>query len=158
MANVPLNDPNVDAPAIAPAPVNPDHAPAQPVGLGDGFAPHWIRNNIPNNQNEKELVNERNVKEFYREFDEYMCWMLQNHQKSEGSFPLHFGLQVREPPADPSARSVSAPYPDDPYVVTRDAAIADAAIATFGIDDDDDDIAPIDSQPHEPCGSPRDTH
>nr|GFC26338.1 hypothetical protein [Tanacetum cinerariifolium] len=51
MANVPLNDPNVDAPAIAPAPVNPNHAPAKPVGLGDGFAPHWIGNNIPNNQN-----------------------------------------------------------------------------------------------------------
>nr|GEV28989.1 hypothetical protein [Tanacetum cinerariifolium] len=51
-ANVPPNDPNVDAPAIVPAPMNPDHAPAQPVGLGDGFAPHWIRNNIPNNQND----------------------------------------------------------------------------------------------------------
>nr|GFC77641.1 hypothetical protein [Tanacetum cinerariifolium] len=47
--------------------------------------------------------------------------------------------------------------PDDPYVVTRDAAIADAAIATFSIDDDDDDIAPMDSQPHKPRGSPRDT-
>nr|GFC13702.1 hypothetical protein [Tanacetum cinerariifolium] len=31
MANIPPNDPNVDAPAIVPAPVNPDHAPAQPV-------------------------------------------------------------------------------------------------------------------------------
>nr|GEU96003.1 putative reverse transcriptase domain-containing protein [Tanacetum cinerariifolium] len=51
MANVPPNDPNVDAPAIVPAPVNPDHAPAQPVGLGNGFAPHWIGDNIPNNQN-----------------------------------------------------------------------------------------------------------
>nr|GFC81707.1 hypothetical protein [Tanacetum cinerariifolium] len=51
MKNVPPNDPNVDAPAIVPAPVNLDHAPAQPVGLGDGFAPHWIGNNIPNNQN-----------------------------------------------------------------------------------------------------------
>nr|GEY41890.1 putative reverse transcriptase domain-containing protein [Tanacetum cinerariifolium] len=30
MVNVPLNDPNVDASAIVPAPVNPDHAPAQP--------------------------------------------------------------------------------------------------------------------------------
>nr|GFC98201.1 hypothetical protein [Tanacetum cinerariifolium] len=30
LANVPPNDPNVDAPAIVPAPVNPDHAPAQP--------------------------------------------------------------------------------------------------------------------------------
>nr|GEY03053.1 hypothetical protein [Tanacetum cinerariifolium] len=31
MANVPPNDPNVDASAIVPAPVNPDHAPAQLV-------------------------------------------------------------------------------------------------------------------------------
>nr|GFC57749.1 hypothetical protein [Tanacetum cinerariifolium] len=51
MANVPPNDPNVDAPAIVHAPVNPDHAPAQPVGLGNDFAPHWIGDNIPNNQN-----------------------------------------------------------------------------------------------------------
>nr|GFC34825.1 hypothetical protein [Tanacetum cinerariifolium] len=49
--NVPPNDPNVEAPAIVPALVNPDHAPAQPVGLGDGFAHHWIGDNIPNNQN-----------------------------------------------------------------------------------------------------------
>nr|GEY73118.1 hypothetical protein [Tanacetum cinerariifolium] len=107
---------------------------------------------------EKELVNEKNGKEFYREFGEYMCQMLQNRQKSEGSFPLPLSLQVREPPAEPSARPVLAPYPDDPYAVTRDAVIADAAIATFGIDDfDDDDTAPIDSQPHEPRGSPHDT-
>nr|GFC42022.1 hypothetical protein [Tanacetum cinerariifolium] len=52
--------------------------------------------------------------------------------------------------AEPSARPVSALYPDDPYVLTKDAAIADAAIATSGIDDDDDDTAPMDSQPHEP--------
>nr|GEW04817.1 putative reverse transcriptase domain-containing protein [Tanacetum cinerariifolium] len=51
---------------------------------------------------EKELVNERNAKEFYQEFSEYI-----------------------------------------------DAAIADAAIATFGIDDDDDeDTALMDSQPY----------
>nr|GEY96733.1 hypothetical protein [Tanacetum cinerariifolium] len=183
MAKLPPNDPNVDAPTIVPALVNPDHAPAQPVGLGDGFAPRWIGNNIPNNQNgwieedaeeeekypeeepedddddiemddeaekkfkeqdryflglgcdniemdrtvrnvmsdlsglkklvkglsdrfdeyerskvfdakrvqEKELVNERNGKEFYREFDEYMCRMLQNRQNSGGSFPLPLG-------------------------------------------------------------------
>nr|GFC96627.1 hypothetical protein [Tanacetum cinerariifolium] len=29
MANAPSNDPNVDASAIVPTPVNPDHAPAQ---------------------------------------------------------------------------------------------------------------------------------
>nr|GEW42488.1 hypothetical protein [Tanacetum cinerariifolium] len=356
MANVPPNDPNVDAPAIVPALVNPDHAPNQPVGLGKGFSPHRIGDNIPNNQNgwieedveeeeedpeedpeedseeepeddddmemddeaevidpymddgsnnppppnsedegtpptspvipdadgqpvpliasfgqnfhfgessstanlltgnsmivstgpmypnlgmawkrlgkmekfmseridteerikkkfkeqdrhflglgcdniemdrtvrnvlsdlsglkklvkglsdrfdeyerskvdakrvlEKELVNERNAKEFYREFGEYMCRMLQNHQKSEGSFPLPLGSKVQEPPAEPSARLVPAPYPDYPYVVTRDAAIADASIATSSIDDDDDDTAPMDSQPHKPRGSPRDT-
>nr|GFB85958.1 hypothetical protein [Tanacetum cinerariifolium] len=106
---------------------------------------------------EKELVNERNAKEFYREFGEYMCRMLQNRQKSKGSFPLPLSSQVREPPVEPSARPVPAPYPNDPYVVTRDAAIADAAIATSSIDDDDDDTAPMDSQPHEPRGSLRDT-
>nr|GFA04658.1 hypothetical protein [Tanacetum cinerariifolium] len=79
----------------------------------------------------KELVNERNGKEFYREFSKYMYRMLQNHQKTEGSFPLPLSSQVREPPANPSARPVPAPYPDDPYVVTRYAAIADAAIATL---------------------------
>nr|GFC55842.1 hypothetical protein [Tanacetum cinerariifolium] len=39
----------------------------------------------------------------------------------------------------------------------KDAAIADAAIATSGIDNDDDDTTPMDSQPYEPRGSPRDT-
>nr|GFD39503.1 hypothetical protein [Tanacetum cinerariifolium] len=86
-----------------------------------------------------------------------MCRMLKNLQKSEGSFRLPIGSQVREPSAEPSIQLVSAPYPDDPYVVTRDAAIADVAIATSSIDDDDDDTGPMDSQPHEPCGSPRDT-
>nr|GEW39930.1 hypothetical protein [Tanacetum cinerariifolium] len=312
MANVPPNDPNVDTPAIVPAPMNLDHAPTQPVGLGNGFVPHWIGDNIPNNQNgwieedaeeeeedtevdpkedpeedsegnddddmeiddeaevidpymndgsnnppppnskdeetpptspvipdadgkmekhmseridtegrvkkkfkeqdsyfvglccdniemdrtvrnvisdlsglkklvkglsdrfdeyerskvfeakrvlEKELVNERNGKEFYREFGEYMCRMLQNRQMFEGSFPLPIGSQVREPPAEPSARPVLAPYLDDPYVVTRDAFIATAVVATSGInnDDDDYDTAPIDSQPYEPRGSPRHT-
>nr|GEX53626.1 putative reverse transcriptase domain-containing protein [Tanacetum cinerariifolium] len=328
MANVPPNDPNVDASAIAPAPVNPDHALAQPVGLRNGFVPHWIRGNIHNNQNgwikedpkeeeedseedpkeddddiiemddeakvidpymddgsnnppppnsedeetpptshvipdadgqpippiasfgqnfnfgkssstanlltgnskidtegrlkkkfkeqdrhfvglgcdniemdkavrnvmsdlsglkklvkglidrfneyegsnvfkdkkvlEKELVNEKNRKEFYREFDEYMCRMLQKHQKSDDSFPFPLGLQVREPPAEPSARPVPALHPDDPYDVTRDTTVAVvAAVATFGIDDDD--IAPMDSQPYEPqpChleGAQKETH
>nr|GEZ15189.1 hypothetical protein [Tanacetum cinerariifolium] len=58
---------------------------------------------------EKVLVNERNAKEFYQEFDEYICQMLQNRQKSEGSFPLPLGSQVREPPVEPSARPVPAP-------------------------------------------------
>nr|GFB16507.1 hypothetical protein [Tanacetum cinerariifolium] len=74
------------------------------------------------------------------------------------SFPLPLGSQVREPPAEPSARPVPPPYLDNPYVVTRDAAIVAATIATFVInDDDDDDTASIDSQPYEPHGSPFDT-
>nr|GFA97417.1 hypothetical protein [Tanacetum cinerariifolium] len=48
-------------------------------------------------------------------------------------------------------------YHVDPYVVTRDAAIATAAVATFGIDDDDDDTVPLESQPYEPRGSLCDT-
>nr|GEX25472.1 hypothetical protein [Tanacetum cinerariifolium] len=92
---------------------------------------------------EKELVNEKNRKEFYREFGEYICRMLQKHQKSEDSFPLPLSSQVREPPAEPSAQPVPALHPDDPYVVTRDTT-AVAAVATFSIDDDDD-TAPMDS-------------
>nr|GFB18541.1 hypothetical protein [Tanacetum cinerariifolium] len=127
-------------------------------GLSDRFD-EYERSNVfyAKRVLEGELVNERNAKEFYREFGEYMCRMLQNRQKSEGSFPLPIGSQVREPPAEPSARPVPAPYPDDPYVVIRDAAIAEAAIVTSSIDDDDDDTAPIDSQPHDLRGSPRDT-
>nr|GEW95004.1 hypothetical protein [Tanacetum cinerariifolium] len=51
MANVPPNDPNIDASTIVPAFVNLDDAPAQPVGLENDFAPHWIGDDIPNNQN-----------------------------------------------------------------------------------------------------------
>ncbi|GKD03011.1 hypothetical protein Tco_1177985, partial [Tanacetum coccineum] len=49
MANVPPNDPNVNASAIVPAPANPKHAPTQPVGLGNGFASYWIRSNDSSN-------------------------------------------------------------------------------------------------------------
>nr|GEZ77475.1 putative reverse transcriptase domain-containing protein [Tanacetum cinerariifolium] len=305
MANVPPNDPNVDAPAIVPSPVNPDHASAQPVGLGNGFAPHWIGNNMPNNHNgwieedaeeeeedpeedpkedleedpegdddddiemddEAEITDpnmddgsnspppsnskdeeipptspvipdadgqpippialfgqnfhfgessstanlltgnskivptgpmcpnlgmawkrlrkmekfmseridtEGRIKKKFKEqdrhflglgcdniemdmivrkvmldlfglkklvnglsdrFDEYErskvfdAKRVLEKELSEGRFPLPLGSQVREPPAEPSTRPVPAPYPDDPYVVTRDAAIADAAIA-----------------------------
>nr|GEY71637.1 reverse transcriptase domain-containing protein [Tanacetum cinerariifolium] len=292
MENVPPNDPNVDAPAIIPAPVNPDHAPAQPEGLRNGFAPHWIGDNLPNNQNgwieedveeEEEdpeedpkkdpkeepeddddvmemddeaevidpymddgsnnppppnsedeetpptspvipdadgqpippiasdglerlgkmekLMSERidtkgRVKKKFKEQDRYFVGLgcdnikmdrtvrnelldlsglkklvkglsdrfneyegskvfeakrVLEKELSEVSFPLPLSSQVREPPAEPFARPVPAPYPDDPYVVTRDAAIA-----TSGIDDDDDDTTPIDSQPYELCGSPHD--
>nr|GEU45069.1 putative reverse transcriptase domain-containing protein [Tanacetum cinerariifolium] len=95
MENIPLNDPNVDAFAIVPTPVNPDRAPAQPVGLGNGLAPHWIRNNIPNNQN---------------------GWIEEDVEEEE----------------------------EDPKEDPKD-------------DDDDYDTAPMDSQPHKPRGSPRNT-
>nr|GEV31324.1 retrovirus-related Pol polyprotein from transposon TNT 1-94 [Tanacetum cinerariifolium] len=150
MANVPLNDPNVDASAIVHDHVNPDHASAQPVGLGNGFVPHWIGDNIPNNQNgwieedaeedpkedpEEDLEEEpedddddMEIDDEAEEIDPYMDDGSNNPpppnskdketpptSPSKGSFPLDLGLQVREPPAELSARPVPAPYPDDPY-------------------------------------------
>ncbi|GJW32815.1 hypothetical protein Tco_0052847 [Tanacetum coccineum] len=100
---------------------------------------------------EKELVNERNRKDFYREFGEYMCRMLQKRQKSEDGLLVPSGSQVRKPPAEPFARSAPALRSDDPYVVARDAVAASDI-------DDDDDTASMDSQPYEPRGSPRDSH
>ncbi|GKE26710.1 hypothetical protein Tco_1442094 [Tanacetum coccineum] len=79
---------------------------------------------------EEELVNERNRKDFYREFGEYMCRMLQKRQKSEDGLTVPSGSQVRKPPAEPFARSAPALRSDDPYVVARDAA---AAVTTFSI-------------------------
>nr|GFC69449.1 hypothetical protein [Tanacetum cinerariifolium] len=99
----------------------------------------------------------KKFKEQDRHFLGLGCDNIEMDRTSEGSFPLPLGSQVREPPPEPSARPVPAPYPDDPYVATKNAAIADAAIATFGINDDDDDTTPMDSQPHEPRGSPCDT-
>nr|GEV77651.1 hypothetical protein [Tanacetum cinerariifolium] len=214
MENVPPNDPNVDALAIIPAHMNSDHAPAQPLGLGNGFAPHWIGDNIPNNQNgwreedaeEEEEDPEEDPKEDLEEdpkgddddvmeiddeaevIDPYMDDGSNNppppNSKDEEIPPtslvipdadgqpippialfgqnFHFGESSStanlltgnskivltgpiEPPAEPSARPVPASYPDDPYVVTRDAAIAAAAVATSDINDNDDDIAPMDS-------------
>ncbi|GKG27134.1 hypothetical protein Tco_0402837, partial [Tanacetum coccineum] len=57
----------------------------------------------------------------------------------------------RKPPAEPFARSAPALRSDDPYVVARDAAAATTS------DNDDDDTTSMDSQPYEPCGSPRDS-
>ncbi|GJW95709.1 putative reverse transcriptase domain-containing protein [Tanacetum coccineum] len=102
---------------------------------------------------EEELVNERNRKDFYREFGEYMCRMLQKCQKSEDGLPMPSGSQVRKQPTEPFARSAPASRSDDPYVVARDAA---ATVTTSDIDDDDD-TASMDSQPYEPRGSPRDS-
>ncbi|GJZ78902.1 putative reverse transcriptase domain-containing protein, partial [Tanacetum coccineum] len=102
---------------------------------------------------EEELVSERNKKDFYREFGEYMCRMLQKRQKSRDGLPVPSGSQVRKPPAEPFARSAPVPRFDDPYVVARDAAAA----VTTSDSDDDDDTAPMDSQPYEPRGSPRDS-
>nr|GEZ64510.1 hypothetical protein [Tanacetum cinerariifolium] len=212
--------------------------------LGDGFDPHWIRNNIPNNQNgwiekdaeeeeedpeedpaeepedddddmemddEAEVIDpylddglnnppppnsedeetpptssiildadgkmekfmserintEGRIKKKFKEQDRHFLGLGCDNIETDRTMrnvmsdfsrlkKLVKGL-IREPPAEPSARPVPAPYPDDPYVVTRDAAMADAAIATSSIDDDDDDTAPIDSQPYEPRGSLRDT-
>nr|GEX43594.1 putative reverse transcriptase domain-containing protein [Tanacetum cinerariifolium] len=282
MANVPPNDPNIDASAIVLSSVNLDHVPAQPIGLGNGFAPHWIGGNIPNNQNgwieedveeeDEDLEEEEEYLEEDPEGDDDDVMEMDNEAKvidpymddgsnnppppnsEDGETPptsliipdadghpiqpialfgqkFHFGESSstanlltgnskiastgrmcpnlesawkrlgkmekimskridtegrmkkkfkeqdrhyvglgcdniemdrtvrnvmsdlsglkKEPPAEPSARPVPAPYPDDPYFVTRDAAIATANVATSSIDDDDD-TASIDSQPYKP--------
>ncbi|GKC25480.1 hypothetical protein Tco_1027630 [Tanacetum coccineum] len=56
---------------------------------------------------EEELVSERNKKDFYREFGEYMCRMLQKCQQSEDGFLVPSGSQVRKPPVEPFARSAA---------------------------------------------------
>nr|GEZ09448.1 putative reverse transcriptase domain-containing protein [Tanacetum cinerariifolium] len=243
MANVPLNDPNVDAPAIVHAHVNPDHALAQPVGLGNGFAPHCIGDNIPNNQNgwiEKD-AEEEDTKEDPKEDPEEdlegdddddmemddeaetpptspvipdadgqpippIASFGQNFHFSESSSTANLLIgNSKIVPTGPicpnlgtawkrlgkmeklmseridTERRVKKKFKEqDRYFVglgcdniemdrtvrnvmsdlsglKKDAAIAAASIATFGIDDDDDDTAPIDSQPYEPRGSPHDT-
>nr|GEU46474.1 ribonuclease H-like domain-containing protein [Tanacetum cinerariifolium] len=274
MANVPPNDPNVDASAIVPAPVNLDHTPAQPIeedaeeeeedpeeepkdddddmeiddeaGVIDPYMDDGLKNPPPPNSEDEEtpptslvipdaegqpippiasfgqnfhfgessstanlltgnskivltgpmcpnlgtawkrlgkmekfmserINTEGRINKKFKEQDRHFIGLgcdniemdrtvrnvmsdLSGLKKleSKGSFLFPLGSQVREPPTEPSARPVPAPYSDDPYVVTRDAAIADAAITTSGVDDDD--TAPMDSQPYDPHGSPRDTH
>nr|GFA28310.1 putative reverse transcriptase domain-containing protein [Tanacetum cinerariifolium] len=68
-------------------------------GLSDRFDEYEWRNVFDAKRVLEELVNERNGKEFYREFGEYMCRMLQNHQKSEGSFPLPLGEVTSSEPS-----------------------------------------------------------
>nr|GFC36570.1 hypothetical protein [Tanacetum cinerariifolium] len=70
MANVPLNHLNVDASAIVPAPMNLDHIPAQLIRFRNGFAPHWIGSNIPNNQNGWIEVDQKEVEEDLEEEEE----------------------------------------------------------------------------------------
>nr|GEV47184.1 putative reverse transcriptase domain-containing protein [Tanacetum cinerariifolium] len=165
MANVPPNDPNVDASAIVPAPVNPDHAPTQPVGLGNGFAPHCIGDKIPNNQNgwieedaeeeeEDPEEEEEDPKEDPKEDDDDDMIDTEGRMKKKFKEQDHHfvGLGCDNIEMDRAVRNVML----DLSGLKKDAAIA-AAVATFGIDDDDDDTAPIDSQPYEPRGSPRDT-
>ncbi|GJT96542.1 hypothetical protein Tco_1092060 [Tanacetum coccineum] len=72
---------------------------------------------------------------------------------------------VRECQADvskTSTRSFLGPFPDDPYVQARNAAMADDDVGDDDVEDDDDmddDAAdPSDPQSSEPRGSPCDSH
>ncbi|GJS96054.1 hypothetical protein Tco_0803022 [Tanacetum coccineum] len=60
-----------------------------------------------------------------------------------------------------STRSFLGPFPDDPYVQARNAAMADDDVEDDDVEDDDDmddDAAdPSDLQSSEPRGSPRDS-
>nr|GEW07292.1 hypothetical protein [Tanacetum cinerariifolium] len=151
-------DPYMDDGSNNPTPLNsgdeeiPPTSPVIPDGCDNIEMDRAVRNVMSDLSGLKKLV-----KDLSDRFDEYEGRKVFKDKKvleeelSEDSCPLPLGSQVREPPAEPSARPVPASYPDDPYVVTRDVDIAAAAaITTFGIDDDDDDTAPMDSQPYEP--------
>ncbi|GKC17933.1 hypothetical protein Tco_1014715 [Tanacetum coccineum] len=60
------------------------------------------------------------------------------------------GLRFQEEPSEPPIHLAFEPRSDDPYVMARDVSIAARD------DDGDDTTTPTDSQPSEPCGSPRD--
>ncbi|GJY26967.1 putative reverse transcriptase domain-containing protein [Tanacetum coccineum] len=61
------------------------------------------------------------------------------------------GLRFQEEPSEPPIHLAFAPRSDDPYVIAKEAAIAARD------DERDDTSAPMDSQPSEPRGSPRDS-
>nr|GFC47638.1 hypothetical protein [Tanacetum cinerariifolium] len=99
MANVPPNDPNVDAPPIAPAHVNLDHAPAQPM---EKFM-------------SERIDTEGRIKKKFKEQDRHFL-----------------GLGFDNIEMDRTVRKVMSNLSR----LKKDAAIADATIATSGIDDD----------------------
>nr|GFC18960.1 hypothetical protein [Tanacetum cinerariifolium] len=166
--------------------------------LKNGFAPHWIGDNIPNNQNgwieedtkEEEEDLEEDLEEDPEEepedddddmemddeaevIDPYMDDGSNNpppiNSKDEETPPTSpvipdadgqpippiasFGQNFHFGESSSTANLLTGNYkivltgpmcPNLGMAWKRDAAIADAAIATFGIDDDDDDTAPID--------------
>ncbi|GJW26951.1 hypothetical protein Tco_0040762 [Tanacetum coccineum] len=60
------------------------------------------------------------------------------------------GLRFQEEPSEPPIHPAFTPCSDDTYAIVRDATV------TARDDDGDDTTAPMDSQPFEPYGSPRD--
>ncbi|GJS19440.1 putative reverse transcriptase domain-containing protein [Tanacetum coccineum] len=64
---------------------------------------------------EEELVNERNKKDFYREFGEYMCRMLQKCQKSEDGLPVPSDAAAAVTTSDSDDDDDTAPMDSQPY-------------------------------------------
>nr|GFC12329.1 hypothetical protein [Tanacetum cinerariifolium] len=136
MEKVPPNDPNVDVPAIAPAPVNPDHASAQPVGLGVGFTLHWIGNNIPNNQNgwieKDEEEEEEDPKEDPKEDLE------EESEDDDDDMEMDDEAEVIKPYIDDGSNNPSPPNSEDEETPPTSPLIPDAdgqpipPIASFG--------------------------
>nr|GFB25621.1 hypothetical protein [Tanacetum cinerariifolium] len=128
--------PNVDAPAIVPAPVNPDHAPAQPVGLGDGFAPNWIGNNISNNQNgwiEKDAEEEEEDLEEDPEEDPE-----EEPEDDDDDMEMDDDVEVIDPYMDDGSNNPPPPNSEDEETPPTSPVIPDAdgqpipPIASFG--------------------------
>nr|GEX60476.1 hypothetical protein [Tanacetum cinerariifolium] len=187
MANVPPNDPNVDASAIVPAHVNPDHAPAQPIeeDVEEEKEDSEEEEEDPEEEEEDPEEEDDDVMEMDDEvkvIDPYMDDGSNNlpplnfedeeipptspiipdadglHILLIASFGqnVHFGESSSTANLLTGNSKIVPTGPICPNLGTawkRDAAIAAAAVATS----DDDDTAPLNSQPYEPRGSPRDT-
>nr|GEW25377.1 hypothetical protein [Tanacetum cinerariifolium] len=132
MANVPPNDPNVDASTIVHVPVNPNNAPAQPVGLENGFVPHWIRDNIPNNQNGW-------IKEGAKEEEEDPEEDLEEEPKDDDDdMEMDDEAEVIDPYMDDGSNNPPPPNSEDEETPPTSPVIPDAAgqpippIASFG--------------------------
>nr|GFC85337.1 hypothetical protein [Tanacetum cinerariifolium] len=113
--------PNVDAPAIVLAPVNPDHAPAQPV-----------EEDAKEEEEDPKEDSEEDSEEEPKDDDDDM----EMDDEAETAWKRLGKME----------KFMSERIDTEGRIKKKDAAIA-----TSGIDDDDD-TAPMDSQPHEPRG------
>nr|GEX55110.1 hypothetical protein [Tanacetum cinerariifolium] len=199
MANIPPNDPNIDAPAIVPSPLNPDHALAQPIGdddddiemddeaeITDPNMDDGSNSPPPSNSEDEEIpptspvipdADGQPIPPIASESSSTanlltgnskivptgpMCPNLGMAWKRLGKMEKFMSERI-----DTEGRIKKKFKEQDHHFlglgcdnIEMDRIVRKVMSDLFGlknIDDDDDDIAPMDSQSHEPRGSPCDT-